>query len=351
MIEPLGKNLVFLFSTPRAGSTLLSAILGGHAKISCPNEPWFLLQVASMYDATVPVAASFEYQFARNGLRDLASREEFLDSARLFSTRIYNEHLRTSGKEILVDKTPRYYHILPFIHELFPEAKKIWLKRNLLDSAASFQSTWTIGMDEIVGEKTSSYSLDLTVGPKNFADFFDKHRGFELNYETLVQEPETLTNELCDFLQINRQANLHQYASDTNRVAQMANKLMGDKLVFQHSRPHQKSIGAWQKIFTREEVQKFLNHSPESIWVRMGYGNMVKKLREQNYSFASEEDSNRQQESLKTTITQSYDFLVGQRFFAKSTAEIKLKQHWWLELGKKLGFKMDTLPDPKRCKG
>jgi O-antigen biosynthesis protein len=43
LIRPNGEGLVFLLSTPRAGSTLLAAMLGSHSRIACPPEPWLLL--------------------------------------------------------------------------------------------------------------------------------------------------------------------------------------------------------------------------------------------------------------------------------------------------------------------
>src|SRR6516165_4829830 len=38
-----GSNLIFLFSQPRAGSTLLQRILGRHPDIHTVAEPWIML--------------------------------------------------------------------------------------------------------------------------------------------------------------------------------------------------------------------------------------------------------------------------------------------------------------------
>ena len=38
----------FLVSTPRAGSTMLAAILSGHSQIHCPPESWLLLELLEL---------------------------------------------------------------------------------------------------------------------------------------------------------------------------------------------------------------------------------------------------------------------------------------------------------------
>jgi len=38
-----GKNLIFLISQPRSGSTLLQKILNTHSQIISASEPWIML--------------------------------------------------------------------------------------------------------------------------------------------------------------------------------------------------------------------------------------------------------------------------------------------------------------------
>src|SRR5437016_3016471 len=63
-------------------------------------------------------------------------------ASRAFATTLYNRRIEAAGKSIFVDKTPRYYHILPFVRQVFREAKWIWLQRNPLDVAASYKNSW-----------------------------------------------------------------------------------------------------------------------------------------------------------------------------------------------------------------
>ena len=113
-----GSNVVFLLSSPRAGSTLLSAILNRHSRILCPAEPWFLLSLHALYHGTGTGIAAYDQRLADIGLRELVGEDEFLRAARAFASSVYGSRLAAAGRSVFVDKTPRYYHILPFLAAL-----------------------------------------------------------------------------------------------------------------------------------------------------------------------------------------------------------------------------------------
>ena len=291
MINQDGENLVFIFSTPRAGSTLLSAILSGHARIHSPNEPWFLLSLAGMYEQNVAVSAGFDYRLARMAFRELAPRGDFLSAARAFALEIYNRRLAAAGKDILVDKTPRYCHILPFINDLFPKAKKIWLRRNPLDVAASFRNTWKAHLDEMTGQRITRLTFDLVPSTAHLCDFFEAQPGLELRYEDLAREPEPVIAKLCDYLNIAPQNDLARYSRDNPGLDAMKDKMMGDKAVFLHGALDSKSIDAWKTTFSRRETQSLARAFGESLLHRAGYASVAEELRQLKITFPSAEAS------------------------------------------------------------
>src|SRR6266516_2767342 len=130
MVSKTGRDLVFLVSTPRAGSTLLAALLGSHPDVLCPPESWLLLPLVGFRDDRLLVTAPYDHQLAQQAVHDLLDTDLFNQAINSFAVTVYNSLLQRSGKRLFVDKTPRYYHILPSIETLFPAAKQIWLKRN-----------------------------------------------------------------------------------------------------------------------------------------------------------------------------------------------------------------------------
>ena len=144
MISEQGDGLVFLLGVPRSGTTLLATMLAQHPQIVSPPEPWLMLALESL--GKTPFAHPADPQLIGEAVAKFANDAAHIDAARAYALTIYNRVLADSGRSVLIDKTPRYYLILPFLKQLFPNAKYIWLKRNPLDVAVSFKTTWMIDL-------------------------------------------------------------------------------------------------------------------------------------------------------------------------------------------------------------
>lgn len=290
MIQPDGTHLVFLFSTPRAGSTLASAILSNHGQIHCPNEPWLLLGLRPLYHGGNVTYAAYEQGGVETALRDFLTEPEFLEAVRAFALTAYNQKVGQAGKSVFVDKTPRYYHILPFIEQLFPAARKIWLQRNPFDVAASYQSSWQLSVDQLCDPKFGPMCFDLTLGPARLAAFFQgQPHTCEVRYEDLVSAPEETAGRLCDFIGVPRQAGLEQYGANAAALEERKRRRMGDDKLFAHARPHRDSIGRWRSVLSRAHVQRLLDCTGRRSLLRMGYAETVQQLEAEAYQFPSEE--------------------------------------------------------------
>jgi hypothetical protein len=196
--------------------------------------------------------------------------------------------LKDSGKTIFADKTPRYYHILEFIHSLFPKARMIWLKRNPLDVAASYVSTWKTPVAELTGEIISPFSFDLAYALKRFSQFFEKNVGHQVFYEELVKNPEVELDKLCRFLGIPAESGMKEYGSPRGPAQDLIKNTMGDRKVFNHKRPHTDSIGNWEKILTREDAAKIINSVGRELLIKLGYEELVGSLAEKGFTFPSQ---------------------------------------------------------------
>jgi len=91
--------------------------------------------------------ARYDGQLARLGartfLRSVPEGEEaYFEAVRRTGRYLYGQALDGTEATTFLDKTPRYYYILPEIHEAFPEAHIIVLFRNPLAVLASILTTW-----------------------------------------------------------------------------------------------------------------------------------------------------------------------------------------------------------------
>jgi len=116
---------IFIVSTHRAGSTLLSRLLNAHANLACPPESKFIAALQALFD----------YPQSYAGLRGLGlSRDDIYEKIKDFINSIMADYARHSGKARWVDKTPNYCRLLPFIDAVFhSEVIYIVLVRHPLD--------------------------------------------------------------------------------------------------------------------------------------------------------------------------------------------------------------------------
>lgn len=293
MVTNEGHNLGFILSSPRSGSSLLSAILDGHRSVHVPNEPWLLLALSTLYPKpnTNPYSTYRHDQHqAIKAMSQFLTQEQFYTASRNFATTAYNSVLKDNNKTILIDKTPRYYHETTMLKALFPEAKKIWLKRNPLDVAASYLSTWKITPDQLTGDPLLPCSYDLTFGFKWLADFADSTSNIiEIKYEDLVTNSNKIIQEVCEHMGVDYDESLLDYKQSKSIVSNTL-LTMGDKKLLKHSRPHSNSVHGWEKILNRDQVQHLINYIGEDIFVRMGYQNTVSHLKSIGYQFPSQEE-------------------------------------------------------------
>jgi hypothetical protein len=292
MVSEEGKNLVFLFSLPRSGSTLLSLLLGNHSKVVCPPEPWFLLKISALFNK-VNSNCPFDDKLATIGLKEFLSRESFFEAARAFALTAYNKQLNQSQKTILVDKTPRYYHILDFIERLFPKAKKIWLKRNPLDVVLSYKREWNIDLQEILGKKVTYFSFDFALGLFEFEKYFNSPSPFkfELNYESLVKKPMETLAGLCQFLGIENEMDMLNFFQNKDLISKNSSSVMGDKKALVAPTVHSNSVGGWYKGFIPQEVGDIVHLLGLDIFKRMGFPDVVDSLKEMGVGVPSEEEA------------------------------------------------------------
>lgn len=192
---------IFLISLPRSGSTLLQRMLATGDAVAGANEPWFMLPLWAMRQR--PAArAGYSHQTAVDAFNDLLANLPDGDATyRLavseFALRIYGELAK--GRPYFLDKTPRYYLMVDFLRQVFPEARFIFLARNPLSVLASIIQTWYKGHF-----MWFDHWIDWKQGHACMAEAIRSRRDGDLvvHYEDLVSNPQATLETLCDGLGI-----------------------------------------------------------------------------------------------------------------------------------------------------
>lgn len=267
------RQLIFLVSQPRAGSTLLQSILAGAEEVHTTAEPWLMLHPlyalretghTADYDATVAHRALQDF------LGSLSEREEAYDAAlRAMAFELYGRACAEAGKSVFLDKTPRYYNILPELARVFPQARFAILLRNPAAVLTSILSTWVKGN----WTRFDYFRDDLLSAPRLIAEFLTNYddRAIVVHYEALVTSPEESVRELCNRLGLTFHPRLLRYGERPPPAGRY-----GDPGgIGRHSQPSPGSLSLWfeqaQDPQVRHLLLAYLDALGTDLIAQLGY--------------------------------------------------------------------------------
>lgn len=183
-----------------------------------------------------------------------------------FARSIYNFSLPV-GKTIFLDKTPRYYLIIPELRAMFPKAKFVFLIRNPLAVLASIIESWS-GTDS---KKLDAFRMDLEVAPILIGNAIKDDFGIIVDYSNLVLRPGPIISDLCRRLGIPYSASMLEYGSRPKPHGSMGDAFGID----QHSRPMEDSVNRWKTTFRKplewSIADEYLGHLTEDACLTLGY--------------------------------------------------------------------------------
>lgn len=253
----MGGNLIFLISQPRSGSTLLQRILGNHPDIHTLSEPWLMLHPFYAFQR-IGFQAEYGVDLARVGVQNFIQalplgRDDYVEAIRRMYAYLYERALLSTGKRLFLDKTPRYYFIIPELLQTFPKAHFIILYRNPLAVLHSIINTWT-------RENLASlydYKNDLRQAPNFLINGTKvlKNRCSIIHYEQLVSDPECMIQAICEQLQIKFVPEMIEYGHKN-----LAHWYYGDqKNVYENTRPSLAMMDKWRQALDNPQIWRLSN--------------------------------------------------------------------------------------------
>ena len=263
---------IFIFSLPRAGSTLLQRLLGLHDDIDTTAEPWLALPVFfalkgyglnSIYGHHVLSNAVTGYADSLPG-----GRNDYYKSAASFLNDLYN--LGSSEKaRYFIDKTPRYHLIVDDIISAFPEAKIIFLWRNPLAITASMIKTWGKNQWNLY-----MFYVDLYSGIDSLVNAYSHcENKLSVKYEDLVNKPESEMKRIMEYLDLEYEHNIIDKFEDAKTIDAPGR---GDPTgQYLYRSVSNKSAETWKKTmsnpYRRSWGKKYLNWIGKERLNVMGY--------------------------------------------------------------------------------
>ena len=266
-----GSNLVFIACQPRSGSTLLQRILGTHPSIHTVSEPWVMLHPTYALQEN-GVQAEYDANLARTGLELFLGelpkgRRDYLEGLSRMFGYLYERVLQNTDAHFFLDKTPRYYFILPEIRRIFPEARFILLFRNPLAVLSSIFRTWVRG--DLL--KIARYQTDLLHAPhfllEGKTELGDATTSIE--YEDLVQDSRSEMRRICQHIGLDFEPGMIEYGREKNKW-----KFGDPEKVYEHSRPVTSSLQKWARTDDAQEwrlLRDYAEQLGEDTFEHLGY--------------------------------------------------------------------------------
>jgi len=247
------KQLIFIVSQPRSGSTLLQAILSNNSDVATISEPWLLLPFLS-YNRTDLIKARYSSELAKIGIEDFKSKinaSKFNVDLLAFLQKQYSQ-IATNNEKYIIDKTPRYYEILDEIIEIFPKAKIIIIKRNPYAVLNSIINTWSPNNID----KLLSFKTDILNAPFIIHDFLNKHLNNEnvktISYEQITEEPYKYIKELYNWLGVKYSDNILTYSLNKKYIG-----LLGDPTGVHRNIKPISNKNTWNELLTKKKWRSF----------------------------------------------------------------------------------------------
>ena len=256
---------IFLFSLPRSGSTLLQRLLSTHSKISTVSEPWLLLPFVYAIKPS-GVLTEYNHGWASEALKDFIEQlprkeKDFYQELRKFAVSLYTK-VSSPNSKYFIDKTPRYYLIIPQIVKLFPDAKFIFMFRNPLQILASVINSFNNG-----NLRLHQHHIDLYRGPELLAEGYKclKNRSIAVYFDQLTHSTKSELKKIFNYLELNYE--------DSAPFKFQSVKLdggKGDKIgYFNYSKVETHVTKKWEKVlgtkfrknFAKKYIENFRNET------------------------------------------------------------------------------------------
>ncbi|MFP2901098.1 sulfotransferase, partial [Corallococcus sp. 4LFB] len=279
--------MVFVHSSPRAGSTLFRVMLAGHPRLFCPPEV-NLLFFEGMREWRENIGFGSEMEWTTGGLLWALMELEKLDSPAgaalvdrlvaedLSAQDVYRRLQEKSAPRLLVDKTPTYamdVETLERAERMFEGNKYIYLYRHPLPVMESilrmrFDRLFAAGL--FGDADVDPYVVAETVwalSNRNLLNFFDgigRERCHWVRYEDLVADPTKVMTGVAHFLGLEFDERMVQ-PYDGKKDRMMGG--LGDPNILQHQGIEKKMGESWKRI----KWPRAFDASTHAVIERLGY--------------------------------------------------------------------------------
>ncbi len=149
------------------------------------------------------VTADYNHQLSVVALREYfkvlpGGEEDWWEAVRTMYGFLYRRALEGRKQSVFLDKTPRYYFIIPELLRIFPESRQLLLLRNPVAVLSSIEKTWCEGDWHAL----RGFKHDLFLAPQRMAKACAQPGPTQkvVRYEDIVQSTDAVLKDIFHWL-------------------------------------------------------------------------------------------------------------------------------------------------------
>lgn len=287
------KKVIFLICSERSGSNLITQMINAHSQCigRTPTHLFRLfITIEKNYgDLSIDtnwkrllhdMCKAYQLKYGNDWAVEITADELFEQVSQRKATEvikyIYTREAEIANKSITLIKEVKTYRLLPSLLINFPSAKFIFQTRDARDMVLSFKKS-PIHRGEVI-KATSIWREDQYYGLCALRMLED--RIFHLSYEALIENPEIILDNLCQFLDIpyeQEMLNFHSQKSTQKASASVDSWKNLDKSIMQNnSNKFEKELG--------EDEIKYIEYHCGAIMEELNYKRAFAPIDEMTYA-------------------------------------------------------------------
>lgn len=243
---------IFIISQPRSGSSLLQQIINSNEKVYSDIENWILLSLLTETNTGLSEEGYSTFKKSKNINTFIESnnlKNDYYSAVRKFITDLHSHNLN-KGHEYILEKTPRYYHIVNELYSCFPNSKFIFLVRHPLAVLASiinynFNGKW-------YNIFSSDRLHDLITCVENINNNNNNRFAIKVKYEDLVNKPKSTLQKIFKFLNLTPNEKIEEY----NFCFKGKELGYDKKSLLKHNRPVDNYQNNWKVFFNTPQLKR-----------------------------------------------------------------------------------------------
>ena len=251
-------QLVFIVSAPRSGSTMLERMLEAHSLIAGGPEPHLLTPLAHLGVWDNVDKAPYDHVLAAEAQKAFVQRlpgteNDYWAACRAYADRLYGGLLKDAPGHLVLDKTPAYALVTPFIEKIYPDARYVVLTRHPAAIFSSYANSFFNG--DYTAANAHNPIIERYVPA--LAGILRRNQVslIHVPYEDLVQNPESWTRKICGFLDLPFEPTMIDYGEAKREIPEGFGDPTGVHL---HSRPSTGSIEKWTTELSADSAKRAL---------------------------------------------------------------------------------------------